>query len=445
MKHWSLLSGLRVAIALIIVAWVPSTAFSQTRWTKHQNNPIFMVGNTNTWDNFAVSGPVVLFDSSWSDSTRYRMWYTGNDGFVSRMGYATSPDGLLWSKFVGNPILDAGPPGSWDVGYCDVQSVLFDSTRNDSVKYQLWYTGWEGDIWRVGHAISPDGITWTKDSANPVLNAGPTGSWDDRGVADPAVQRNGATYQMWYWGFDGAVGRIGYASSPNGIVWTKYQGNPVIDVEALGSWDSQLWGYTRVLFDSSWSDSTRYRMWYTGYDGVLSRIGYATSPDGISWTKDPANPVLNVGLPGTWEDNLVFDASLLHDTQGFRMWYSGSRADNRSRIGYATSLITGTPHELGNLPENYALRQNYPNPFNPSTVISFQLPVSSSVILKVYNVLGQEVATLVNEEMKLGSYEVTWDATGLASGVYFYRLIAADISSSRHKQFVETRKLLLLK
>lgn len=89
------------------------------------------------------------------------------------------------------------------------------------------------------------------------------------------------------------------------------------------------------------------------------------------------------------------------------------------------------------VPNGFILSQNYPNPFNPSTTISFIIPHSSLVIVKVYDVLGREVRTLVNEEMKPGSYEVTWDATGFASGVYFYRLQAGS--------FTETRKLMLLR
>ena len=98
--------------------------------------------------------------------------------------------------------------------------------------------------------------------------------------------------------------------------------------------------------------------------------------------------------------------------------------------------LVGVP-EQELLPTTYGLNQNYPNPFNPTTVIRYQIPVSSMVSLKVYNVLGQEVATLVSEEMKPGRYEVAWDATGFASGVYFYRLQAKD--------FVDTKKLILLK
>jgi hypothetical protein len=93
--------------------------------------------------------------------------------------------------------------------------------------------------------------------------------------------------------------------------------------------------------------------------------------------------------------------------------------------------------EVGHVPQGFALSQNYPNPFNPSTTLSFNIPYSSFVILKVYNVLGQEVATLVNEEIKPGSYETTFSGAGLSSGIYFYRLQAGG--------FVQTKKLVLQK
>jgi hypothetical protein len=87
------------------------------------------------------------------------------------------------------------------------------------------------------------------------------------------------------------------------------------------------------------------------------------------------------------------------------------------------------------IPAQSRLEQNYPNPFNPTTRIPFMVRESQIVSLKVYDVLGREVATLVNESLTPGSYEVTFDAAGLASGVYIYRLRAGD--------FAQTRKLVV--
>lgn len=102
------------------------------------------------------------------------------------------------------------------------------------------------------------------------------------------------------------------------------------------------------------------------------------------------------------------------------------------------------------LPGSFMLQQNYPNPFNPSTVIKFSLPdIGTSrqggiVSLKVYDLLGREVATLVNQELPAGSYEATFDASKLASGVYFYTL-SVSAPSGQYRDFTETRKMLLLK
>jgi hypothetical protein len=88
-------------------------------------------------------------------------------------------------------------------------------------------------------------------------------------------------------------------------------------------------------------------------------------------------------------------------------------------------------------PKTFLLEQNYPNPFNPSTTIRYQLPVASEVKLEVYDVLGKKIATLVNERQSAGSYQVVWNASGLSSGTYFYRLQAGT--------FVETKKMIMVK
>ncbi|MGB2958622.1 MAG: T9SS type A sorting domain-containing protein, partial [Bacteroidota bacterium] len=88
-------------------------------------------------------------------------------------------------------------------------------------------------------------------------------------------------------------------------------------------------------------------------------------------------------------------------------------------------------------PSAFSLAQNYPNPFNPETSISYALPVDTRVTLSVFNALGQEVANLVDGEMLAGVHSVKWNASGLASGVYFYRIAAEG--------FVETKRLILTK
>jgi hypothetical protein len=97
--------------------------------------------------------------------------------------------------------------------------------------------------------------------------------------------------------------------------------------------------------------------------------------------------------------------------------------------------------EHSGLPSEYILFQNYPNPFNPSTVISYQLPVGSDVTLKVFDVLGKEIATLVNEYKPAGRYEVEFQSTvgshQLANGIYYYQLKAGDD--------IQTKKMMLIK
>ena len=105
----------------------------------------------------------------------------------------------------------------------------------------------------------------------------------------------------------------------------------------------------------------------------------------------------------------------------------------------------GVRPDEGGVPVAYALGQNYPNPFNPTTAVSFQLPVVSEVRLAVYDVLGREVAVLVNERKTPGRYEARFDASGLASGVYLYRLQARQIDGGQADTYVETKRMVLMR
>jgi uncharacterized delta-60 repeat protein len=123
----------------------------------------------------------------------------------------------------------------------------------------------------------------------------------------------------------------------------------------------------------------------------------------------------------------------------------GAGTDGDFIIVKLTQNPTGIDDHNFNQPDDFVLYQNYPNPFNPSTKIKFAISQSSFVNLTVYDILGKEVANLVNEDLSTGTYEVTFDAADLSSGIYFYKLQALDPESSSGQGFVETNKMLLLK
>ena len=190
--------------------------------------------------------------------------------------------------------------------------------------------------WRNGYATSPDGIAWVKDGSNPVLNIGTSGSWDDEWVYAATVHYDGIIYHMWYVGYDGTNWKLGYATSPDRITWTKSASNPILYPGSPGSWDDE-----RVYAPSVLSDGSTYHMWYSGYDGLNWRNGYASSIDGISWIKGVLNPVLDLGSPGSWDDSHVNHPTVFYDGISYHMWYTGDNGKNH-RKGLATYSIKWT-------------------------------------------------------------------------------------------------------
>ena len=138
----------------------------------------------------------------------------------------------------------------------------------------------------------------------------------------------------------------------------------------------------------------------------------------------------------------------------FKAWHPelGLYEDLSGTVSFSVEGVVGSPREpvelfgevatsseeiTNGLPVAFELNQNYPNPFNPTTQIDFALPEASDVRLEIYNVIGQRVSILVNEQRTAGYHNVTFDASSLASGVYFYRIQAGS--------FVKTQKMMLVK
>jgi hypothetical protein len=145
----------------------------------------------------------------------------------------------------------------------------------------------------------------------------------------------------------------------------------------------------------------------------------------------------------SWDDTNVSHCSVILDTltNSLKMWYTGNDAApgyGTVQVGYATaSFITGISVTNQVSPDNFSLKQNYPNPFNPSTTIEFTLPNPEYVKLKVYNILGKAVSTLVSRKLNQGNHTYTFDGKNLASGLYYYRIQAG--------KFQDMKKMILLK
>ncbi|NOQ97757.1 MAG: hypothetical protein GQ561_06295, partial [Calditrichae bacterium] len=256
-----------------------TASFAQFPWTKDSNNPVMFGGASGTW-NRLVMMPNVLYNI---DSSRYEMWYAASSGSPLRpyrIGFATSPDGISWTKHL-TPVLTP-TAGTWDESTVEGPMVL-----RENGQYKMWYIGWKpnaiGGI-GIGYATSPDGINWTKDTQNnPVMGAG-TAAWEEGGSGYCTVRPvPGGGYEMWYTGFNAdspipSETNIGYASSPDGINWTKHPSNPVLTIGTPGQWDNPKIMLPKVVFLN-----LMYHMWYTGgqIPTGTRKIGWATSVDGI--------------------------------------------------------------------------------------------------------------------------------------------------------------------
>ncbi len=145
------------------------------------------------------------------------------------------------------------------------------------------------------------------------------------------------------------------------------------------------------------------------------------------------------GLIAYWRfdelENLGVWNSGTDDVRDFSV--SGVHADLEGDAFLTSSGVSGFDDKILTIPEDYHLQQNFPNPFNPSTKIKYSLPRKSTVVVKVYDVLGNEIQTLVSEEKTAGTYEMTWNAASLPSGIYFYQLRAGNI--------IQTKKMVLMK
>ncbi len=279
-----------------------------------------------TWDARYVYDPVVEFDGE-----TYHMWYSGVGTNFTQIGYATSSDGLSWDRYEGNPVLTPGTGLTWDSLGVGIGDILIE----DGV-FKMWYWAWDGSLIRIGYATSADGMSWTKQGTKPVLDVGESGSWDQDQIWPATVIKDGEKYKMWYGGYNSLTDKsaIGLATSDDGIIWQKHEANPVMEAGDEGEWDGDNIDYPNVL-----KTENGYQMWYTGLSYPQSNIGYATSSDGVIWTKCTYNPVLKAGAGNAWDSYQLFGGTIMVEEGKYKFWYTGLSL-GAYRIGYATAPTT---------------------------------------------------------------------------------------------------------
>ncbi len=274
----------------------------------------------NGWDSSDALNPsVVRFSGA------YLNLYSGFDGRTWHTAAATSADGVTWSKL---GVRLSPDPHSWEGDYIAANGSALPREG------ELWYWYQAGTPPRIGLARSRDGVSWRKEPS-PVLELGPIGSWDERGIGDPYVIEVQSNLYMFYVGMDRARRqRLGVAKSGDGVHWTKLISNPVLEIGPDASFDENGLGEPAV-----WRSHGRYWMLYTGRDRhEVRRIGLAESADGLHWQRSTRAPVFAGSQ--NWDAKVVCDPSVIPAEGGVHVWFGGgdvARPDERihGQIGYA--------------------------------------------------------------------------------------------------------------
>jgi len=431
-----------------------------TTWTKSPNNPV--ITNTHGWDNGFCQDPTLRY----FDGTYY-CFYTGDPPWTNGFAYSDSPEGpwiqygassggsgVNWSRG-GNPTVSSGiisftSPPSY------IQSPDTYSQGN-ALGYRANYKGgssafkWAGFINAVNPPFTLIGVS-SDVGTNLLLHnytAGPR-RWTSLGVVTDAFN----IYEL-AWLASGTRAYINHSSTPDGTVTLDVPPGP-LPVSFRNHTDNTYglqvdWMYVRKFNDpeptiemgeeeanplpvelNSFSASvvgTKVNLrWMT--ETEVNNYGFeierASSSPVQGWTKIgfvEGNGNSNSPKYYSFEDN-----NLTAGKYSYRL----KQIDTDGQFEYSKAIEI----EFG-VPGEYALSQNNPNPFNPTTRIVYQLPEKGNVTLKVFDMLGKEIATLVEDYRDEGRYEVEFNASNFSSGAYFYRIQSGD--------FVETKKMILMK
>lgn len=344
-----------LVIGLALVAGRPAKAQEPGDWTEYASNPIFgeWVGGPKAYY------PSVLYDpdefSGHGISAKYKMWYGTTS---SQTALATSSDGVSWTD-QGIVMTDGyhATVEYYPEGFAGANTG--ENPSSSTMYYRMWYwdVGTLYDVSAIGYTESPDGVSWynrqpLQNGTVPIVSGGDPG-WNrgSYGPADvlysPGASNTGTdwTFTMYYDGTTGGSEALGLGFSADGITWTGYdadsdgKADPVFEgTGVVGDWDENYVSRATIIKNAD----NDYEMWYSGGVGAMNHgIGYATSSDGINWTRDTKNPVFHkddTGYPGApWRNLRTYTPSVIKDGAVYKMWFAGKEDSSGDySIGYAT-------------------------------------------------------------------------------------------------------------
>jgi predicted GH43/DUF377 family glycosyl hydrolase len=312
------------------------TLTGRSTFVKYRGNPVITEGGSGAWDENGVLEPTVVFAKG-----QYYLYYTGVDSGVPAIGVARSTDGKSFSKY-GSSAVISGDSGKFDVSGCREPTVLYEDGL-----FKMWYTGVNSGVEAIGYATSKDGLSWTKYGSNPVLSQPSATAWGDSVLGDPCVIRVDGMYYMYLTGdiTTGSNKLVGIATSSDETSWNLHSSNPIVSNAPSGTFGAYDICDVAVI-----QDGPVFKMFFTGRktNSVKYKIGYGESFDGFTWDLSTAIH-LDLGWSGTFDEIELNSPCAIMGNEGvIHVYYEGNDATDYE-IGLATLkpwlVMPNTPND----------------------------------------------------------------------------------------------------